>query len=364
MYSNLAVNLDSISSIMTKKGVVVIDMRKENDINQEEVKSKLCDATFEEEPTDEELEKIDSGRDFSNRYDDEEELYDEEKLIGDANVFGRTEVDFYIKQVSAYPICTPEEELAYFKRIAAGDTKAKEEFVARNLKLVLKSALKYQNRVGSFTLADLIQEGNIGLLKAVERFDPSKGFKFSTYATWWIRQGITRGVADQSRTVRVPVHMMEWVNKYKRAMRAYEQDYGYEPGCKTMAEILDISIEKSIEIAKICRDTVSLSTPIGEEEDSTLADFVPSSDTPIEEVAERKELMLQVRKMVDGLKPREKEVMMARYGIDDGIPKTLEEIGKIYGVTRERIRQIEAKALRSLRRRANASNGPLKDLLK
>lgn len=364
MYSNLAVNLDNISPIMTKKGVVMIDMRKVNGINQEEVKEKLVDTTFEEEPTDEELRKIDSGRGYSNPYDDEDEVYDDEKLAQDVNVFGKTEVDFYVKQVSAYPICTPEEELAYFKRIAAGDTKAKEEFVARNLKLVLKSALKYQNRVGSFTLADLIQEGNIGLLKAVERFDPSKGFKFSTYATWWIRQGITRGVADQSRTVRVPVHMMEWVNKYKRAMRAYEQEHGHEPGCSTMAEILDIPIEKSIEIAKICRDAVSLSTPVGEEEDSTLADFVPSSDTPIEEVAEKKELILQVRKMVDGLKPREKEVIMARFGIDNGIPKTLEEVGKMYGVTRERIRQIEAKALRSLRRRASGINGPLKDLLK
>lgn len=363
MYSSVAVNFNNISPIMAEKGVVVIDMRKKDTINHETVENELLDANFEEEPSEEELKKIDEGKDTSNRFENDDDLLEDEKVVGGINVFGKTEVDYYIKQIVSIPICTPEEEREYFEKIKKGDAKAKEEFITRNLRLVLKSALKYQNRMGSCTLADLIQEGNIGLLKAVERFDPTKGFKFSTYATWWIRQGISRGVADQSRTVRIPVHMMEWVNRYKRVMRDYEQTHGFEPGCNVMAELLNISLEKAIEIAKFTRETVSLSAPVGEEEDSTLAEFIPSIDIPVEEVTENKELVNVVRKMINELKPREREVIMARYGIGDGRPKTLEEVGQSFGVTRERIRQIEAKALRSLKRRSNRNDIELKEFL-
>lgn len=363
MYSSVAVNFNNISPIMAEKGVVVIDMRKKETINHETVENELLDANFEEEPSEEELKKIDEDKDTSNRFENDDDLLEDEKVVGGINVFGKTEVDYYIKQIVSIPICTPEEEREYFEKIKKGDAKAKEEFVTRNLRLVLKSALKYQNRMGSFTLADLIQEGNIGLLKAVERFDPTKGFKFSTYATWWIKQGILRGVADQSRTVRIPVHMMEWVNRYKRVMRDYEQTHGFEPGCNVMAELLNISLEKAIEIAKCSRETVSLSAPVGEEEDSTLAEFIPSTDVPLEEVTENKELVNVVRKMINELKPREREVIMARYGIGDGRPKTLEEVGQSFGVTRERIRQIEAKALRSLKRRSNRNDIELKEFL-
>ena len=363
MYSSVAVNFNNISPIMAEKGVVVIDMRKKDTINHETVENELLDANFEEEPSEEELKKIDEGKDTSNRFENDDDLLEDEKVVGGINVFGKTEVDYYIKQIVSIPICTLEEEREYFEKIKKSDAKAKEEFITRNLRLVLKSALKYQNRMGSCTLADLIQEGNIGLLKAVERFDPTKGFKFSTYATWWIRQGISRGVADQSRTVRIPVHMMEWVNRYKRVMRDYEQTHGFEPGCNVMAELLNISLEKAIEIAKFTRETVSLSAPVGEEEDSTLAEFIPSTDIPVEEVTENKELVNVVRKMINELKPREREVIMARYGIGDGRPKTLEEVGQSFGVTRERIRQIEAKALRSLKRRSNRNDIELKEFL-
>ncbi|MDD7351409.1 MAG: RNA polymerase sigma factor RpoD [Clostridia bacterium] len=257
-------------------------------------------------------------------------------------------VKMYLKEIGQVPLLTTEEEVELAKRMNEGDVSARDKLSVANLRLVVSIAKRYVGRGMHFL--DLIQEGNLGLMKAVEKFDYERGFKFSTYATWWIKQSITRAIADQARTIRIPVHMVETINKLGRVSRNLLQTLGREPSAAEIAEKMGITEDKVIEIQKIAQDPVSLEKPIGEEEDSHLGDFIEdnSSVSPAEkaEAAMLREHLLQV---LSTLTPREQEVLIMRYGIKDSRPKTLEEVGKEFNVTRERIRQIEAKALRKLR---------------
>ena len=257
-------------------------------------------------------------------------------------------VKMYLKDIGSVPLLNPDEEKDLARRMAEGDEYAKNRLSEANLRLVVSIAKRYVGRGMQFL--DLIQEGNLGLMKAVEKFDYTKGFKFSTYATWWIRQSITRAIADQARTIRIPVHMVETINKTGRVQRQLLQTLGREPTPAEIAEVMGIPVEKVIEIQKIAQDPVSLETPIGEEEDSHLGDFLEDDKaaSPADK-AEAKMLKEQLLQVLDTLTPRENEVIRKRYGIDDARPKTLEEVGKEFNVTRDRIRQIEAKALRKLR---------------
>ena len=257
-------------------------------------------------------------------------------------------VRMYFKEIGKVPLLSAEEERDLAIRIEQGDEEAKKKLCESNLRLVVSIARRYLNRGLSFL--DLIQEGNLGLIKAVEKFDYTKGYKFSTYATWWIRQAITRSIADQARTIRIPVHMVETINKLIRISRQLLQEYGREPTSEEIAREMGITVEKVREIKKISQDPVSLETPIGEEEDSHLGDFIPDEDIPSPvDAAAYSMLQKQLREVLDTLSEREKKVLILRFGLDDGRPRTLEEVGKEFNVTRERIRQIEAKALRKLR---------------
>ena len=257
-------------------------------------------------------------------------------------------VKVYLKEIGRVPLLSSEEEIELAKRMAEGDEKAKKRLSEANLRLVVSIAKRYVGRGMQFL--DLIQEGNLGLIKAVEKFDHTKGFKFSTYATWWIRQAITRAIADQARTIRIPVHMVETINKLIRVSRQLLQEYGREPTPEEIAKEMGISEAKVREIIKIAQEPVSLETPIGEEEDSHLGDFIPDDDAPAPAEAASFALMKeQLMEVLDTLTPREEKVLRLRFGLDDGHQRTLEEVGKVFNVTRERIRQIEAKALRKLR---------------
>lgn len=257
-------------------------------------------------------------------------------------------VRMYLKEIGTVPLLTAEEELGLAQRKAEGDALAKERLIEANLRLVVSIAKRYTGRGMSFL--DLVQEGNLGLIKGVEKFDYTKGYKLSTYATWWIRQSVTRALADQARTIRVPVHMVETINKMSKMQRKLTLELGYEPSVNELAAALEMSEEKVMEIMQIAREPASLETPIGEEDDSNLGDFVADSNavTPegnVESVMLREHIDI----LLDDLKDREKQVVILRFGLEDGHPRTLEEVGKEFNVTRERIRQIEAKALRKLR---------------
>ena len=257
-------------------------------------------------------------------------------------------VRMYLKEIGKVPLLTAEEEIEIAKRLETGDEEAKKKLSEANLRLVVSIAKRYVGR--GMLFLDLIQEGNLGLIKAVEKFDYRKGFKFSTYATWWIRQAITRAIADQARTIRIPVHMVETINKLIRVSRQLLQQYGREPTPEEIAKEMGISEAKVREIIKIAQEPVSLETPIGEEEDSHLGDFIADDDTPAPAEAASFALMKeQLLDVLDTLTPREEKVLRLRFGLDDGRQRTLEEVGKEFNVTRERIRQIEAKALRKLR---------------
>ena len=253
-------------------------------------------------------------------------------------------VRMYLKEMGKYPLMTAEQEVECAKRIEKGDVSAREELAEANLRLVVSIAKKYVGRGMSFL--DLIQEGNIGLMKAVERFDYRKGYKFSTYATWWIKQAITRAIADQARTIRIPVHMVDTINKVMRAQRELLNELGREPEAEEVAERMGITAEKVNEVLKLAQEPVSLETPIGEEEDSHLGDFIQDEHiaTPVQ-AATNTLLREKLIEVMDSLSDREKKVLIMRYGLDDGKERTLEEVGKEFNVTRERIRQIEAKAL-------------------
>ncbi len=257
-------------------------------------------------------------------------------------------VRMYLKEIGKVPLLTAEQEIELAKRLEEGDEAAKQQLAEANLRLVVSIAKRYVGR--GMLFLDLIQEGNLGLIKAVEKFDYRKGFKFSTYATWWIRQAITRAIADQARTIRIPVHMVETINKLIRVSRQLLQEYGREPTPEEIAKEMNISEAKVREIIKIAQEPVSLETPIGEEEDSHLGDFIPDEDAPAPAEAASFALMKeQLMEVLDTLTPREEKVLRLRFGLDDGHQRTLEEVGREFNVTRERIRQIEAKALRKLR---------------
>ena len=257
-------------------------------------------------------------------------------------------VRMYLREIGRIPLLTYEQELELAKRILDGDEEARKELAESNLRLVVSIAKKYVGR--GMLFLDLIQEGNMGLIKAVEKFDYTKGFKFSTYATWWIRQAITRAIADQARTIRIPVHMVETINKLIRTSRHLLQQLGREPTPEEIAEEMEIPVEKVMEIQKIAQDPVSLETPIGEEEDSHLGDFIQDDDSPApHDAAAYTLLKAQLEEVMDTLTAREAKVLKLRFGLEDGKARTLEEVGREFDVTRERIRQIEAKALRKLR---------------
>ena len=257
-------------------------------------------------------------------------------------------VRMYLKEIGTVPLLTTEEELTLAKRKAEGDEYAKERLIEANLRLVVSIAKRYTGRGMSFL--DLVQEGNLGLIKGVEKFDYTKGYKLSTYATWWIRQSVTRALADQARTIRVPVHMVETINKMSKMQRKLTLELGYEPSVAELADALEMSEDKVMEIMQIAREPASLETPIGEEDDSNLGDFVADNNvvTP-ESNVENVMLREHIDALLGDLKERERQVIVMRFGLEDGHPRTLEEVGKSFNVTRERIRQIEAKALRKLR---------------
>ena len=285
---------------------------------------------------------------------EEEKLKEFEKdkqLEKDAGEGGSDSVQLYLREIGRYPLLKQEEEVDLAKKILKGDESAKQRLIQSNLRLVVSIAKKYIGRSPNLTLLDLIQEGNIGLFRAVEKFDYKKGFKFSTYATWWIRQAITRALADQARTIRIPVHMVETINQYQQIVRRLVQDLGREPLPEEIAAEMAIDVEKVRHIQKISQDTVSLEVPIGDEdEDSVLADFVPDEDSITPQMSTARRILKDhLEEIINELTPREQKILEMRFGLKDGVTHTLEEVGQVFGVTRERIRQIEAKALDKIR---------------
>lgn len=269
-------------------------------------------------------------------------------------------VRMYLKEIGKVPLLSSEQEITYAREIEEGNPKAKKKLAEANLRLVVSIAKRYVGR--GMLFLDLIQEGNLGLIKAVEKFDYRKGYKFSTYATWWIRQAITRAIADQARTIRIPVHMVETINKLIRVQRQLLQELGRDPFPEEISKVMELPVDKVREIQKIAQEPVSLETPIGEEEDSHLGDFIPDDEAPAPaEAAAFTMLKEQLINVLDTLTPREEKVLRLRFGLDDGRARTLEEVGKEFNVTRERIRQIEAKALRKLRHPSRSKK--LKDYL-
>lgn len=343
---------DKVSKILTKakeKGSITYgELASElEDVNPEEI-DKVFDA-FEEIGVD--LLK-DDFEDIEPDIDDLESI--EEVDISDAaiNDFDGINIDdpvrMYLREIGRIPLLTYDEELELAQKIIDGDEEAKQKLAESNLRLVVSIAKKYLGR--GMLFLDLIQEGNMGLIKAVEKFDYAKGYKFSTYATWWIRQAITRAIADQARTIRIPVHMVETINKLIRTSRHLLQRLGREPTPEELSAELEMPIDKVMEIQKIAQDPVSLETPIGEEDDSHLGDFIPDDDSPApQDSAAYTLLKEQLEEVMNTLTPREARVLKLRFGLEDGKARTLEEVGKVFDVTRERIRQIEAKALRKLR---------------
>lgn len=308
---------------------------------------------------------IDDDEDVDSESEDDGIVVDENGEIDiDASLPKGIAVDdpvrMYLKEIGKVPLLSAEEEIELAKRMENGDEEAKKRLCEANLRLVVSIAKRYVGR--GMLFLDLIQEGNLGLIKAVDKFDYRKGYKFSTYATWWIRQAITRSIADQARTIRIPVHMVETINKLIRVSRQLLQTYGREPSPEEIAKEMGISVDKVREIQKIAQEPVSLETPIGEEEDSHLGDFIPDEDVPAPaEAAAFSMLKEQLVEVLDTLTERERKVLKLRFGLEDGRSRTLEEVGKEFDVTRERIRQIEAKALRKLRHPSRSKK--LKDYL-
>lgn len=336
---------------------IVLEYKKRGSITMDTLFDKLekCSATPNEL---EEIYKIfeSEGIQVINEYEKDKNLYDQ--LLKEVSM--DDPVKMYLKDIGKVPLLQPDEETELAKRMMDGDEGAKRLLSEANLRLVVSIAKRYMGRGMHFL--DLIQEGNLGLMKAVEKFDYQKGFKFSTYATWWIRQAITRAIADQARTIRIPVHMVETINKQIRVSRKLLQELGREPTPEEIAKEMGVTTERVMEIQKIAQDPVSLETPIGEEEDSHLSDFIEDerSTAPTDAVGSTM-LKEQLLGVLDTLTPREEKVLRLRYGLDDGRPRTLEEVGKEFNVTRERIRQIEAKALRKLRHPSRSKR--LKDFL-
>ena len=354
-----------VEKLLEKKIKVEIGDNAESESTEAEVKGEapkeeemvemsVSLITDVEDPTDEELASVAEDEDdllepadenFSN---DEEETVELDAVDLLEGVGTEDPVRMYLKEIGTVALLTAEEELELAKKKSEGDPVAKEKLIEANLRLVVSIAKRYTGRGMSFL--DLVQEGNLGLIKGVEKFDYTKGYKLSTYATWWIRQSVTRALADHARTIRVPVHMVETINRMSKMQRKLTLELGYEPSTKELADHLDMTEEKVLEIMQIAREPASLETPIGEEDDSNLGDFVADNKTVTPE-ANIESVMLRehIDVLLQDLKDREREVIILRFGLRDGHPRTLEEVGKIFCVTRERIRQIEAKALRKLR---------------
>ena len=326
-YGELALELDDANQDQIEK---VFDVMEELGVD-------VLKDDFDDEPNEEDLKEVENLK--------LDEVTQDDTFEG-INV--DDPVRMYLREIGRIKLLTYDQELDLAKRILDGDEDAKQELAEANLRLVVRIAKKYVGR--GMLFLDLIQEGNMGLIKAVEKFDYTKGFKFSTYATWWIRQSITRAIADQARTIRIPVHMVETINKLIRTSRHLLQKLGREPSPEELSKELEMPIDKVMEIQKIAQDPVSLETPIGEEDDSHLGDFIQDEDSPAPQDAAAYTLLKeQLAEVMQTLTPREAKVLRLRFGLDDGKARTLEEVGKEFDVTRERIRQIEAKALRKLR---------------
>ena len=342
------------------EGILAIAKKKKNVLDYQEIMTYFQDTDFEADRMEKvfeilELKKVDvrmndvPDEDEDIILDDEDEIDIEKIDLSVPDGIGLDDpVRMYLKEIGKVPLLSADEEIEYAKRMEEGDEEAKKRLAEANLRLVVSIAKRYVGRGMQFL--DLIQEGNLGLIKAVEKYDYRKGFKFSTYATWWIRQAITRAIADQARTIRIPVHMVETINKLVRVQRQLLQELGREPSPEEIADNMDIPVERVREIQKISQEPVSLETPIGEEEDSRLGDFIQDDNVPVPaEAAASTLLKEQLVEVLGTLTEREQKVLRLRFGMDDGRAITLEEVGKEFNVTRERIRQIEAKALRKLR---------------
>ena len=343
----------------------LIDAKSEGNIANSDIMKALEDIDYDiaqvdiENATPEDLENEDFKEieQDAKSFDANENM---DKLFSQEGVAIDDPVRMYLKEIGKIPLLSPERETYLAEQITLGDKAAKDELIEANLRLVVSIAKRHVGK-GMYFL-DLIQEGNLGLIKAVEKFDYSKGYKFSTYATWWIRQAITRAIADQARTIRIPVHMVETIHKVSRTSRQLLQEFGREPSTEEIAESLGMTADKVREIMKIAQDPVSLETPIGEEEDSHLGDFVEDVDSPApSDSASYSLLREQLCNILHTLTPREEQVIKLRFGLEDGRPRTLEEVGRQFRITRERIRQIEAKALRKLRHPSRSKT--LKDYL-
>ena len=342
------------------EGILAIAKKKKNVLDYQEIMTYFQDTDFEADRMEKvfeilELKKVDvrmndvPDEDEDIILDDEDEIDIEKIDLSVPDGIGLDDpVRMYLKEIGKVPLLSADEEIEYAKRMEEGDEEAKKRLAEANLRLVVSIAKRYVGRGMQFL--DLIQEGNLGLIKAVEKYDYRKGFKFSTYATWWIRQAITRAIADQARTIRIPVHMVETINKLVRVQRQLLQELGREPSPEEIAENMDIPVERVREIQKISQEPVSLETPIGEEEDSHLGDFIQDDNVPVPaEAAASTLLKEQLVEVLGTLTESEQKVLRLRFGLEDGRARTLEEVGKEFNVTRERIRQIEAKALRKLR---------------
>ena len=326
--------MDNINKIFENRGIDINPIVDEDEIKNLQ-NGKVTD--------DDDLEPVEE--DFENEDEENVDLDAVDLLEG---IGTEDPVRMYLKEIGTVPLLTADEEYSLAMRKSQGDEDAKQRLIEANLRLVVSIAKRYTGRGMSFL--DLVQEGNLGLIKGVEKFDPEKGFKLSTYATWWIRQSVTRALADQARTIRVPVHMVETINKMSKMQRKLTLELGYEPSVKELADHLEMSEEKVEEIMQIAREPASLETPIGEEDDSNLGDFVADSNVVSPEGnVESVMLKEHISTLLGDLKERERQVIVLRFGLEDGHPRTLEEVGKEFNVTRERIRQIEAKALRKLR---------------
>ena len=325
---------------------------EEHLLELDELYEKLLDSDIDV------FETVDEGGEPSKPIEDLEKELEALTVLTEGSV--SDPVRMYLKEIGRIPLLKFEQEIDLAKKVEKGSEAAKRKLITSNLRLVVSIAKKYVGR--GLTLLDLIQEGNQGLIRAVEKYDWRRGYKFSTYATWWIRQSITRAIADQARTIRIPVHMVENINRFLRASRKLMQELGREPTPEEVAKALDIDVEKALEIIKISQEPASLEAPVGDEEDSKLGDFIHDSTKPtLFDEASRELLKEQVEKVLESLSDRERRVLEERFGLKDGKSKTLEEVGKIFKVTRERIRQIEAKALRKLRHPSRAHQ--LKDYL-